>query len=142
MRRLRRGLGFFEDFWRSAIYMSPAAFSVIISVSLAGCVASKQPSTREIMNSWMGNHISQVIRSWGAYDQVVSDGAGGKIYIWITYRDDSILDILPPPRGNSISAAIARVQRAEIRRRAATPLKREMYVGPNGGVYSWRVSGE
>ena len=142
MSRRRRRCTVFDGFRRSTVYTSLATFSVIISVSLAACVASKQPSTREIMNSWMGSHISEVIRGWGAYDQVVSDGADGKIYIWIIYRDDSILHVLPPPRGNSVSAAIARVQRAEIARRAATPLKKEMYVRPNGSVYSWRVSGE
>ena len=48
-----------------------ATFLVIISVSLASCVASKSPSTREIMNSLNGRHISDVIRAWGAYDHVV-----------------------------------------------------------------------
>ena len=34
------------------------------------------------MNSWMGSHISKVIRSWGPPTQITADGAGGHIYIW------------------------------------------------------------
>ena len=47
-------------------------------VAIIGC----GPSTKEIMNSWKGDHVSKLIRSWGPPKQVVSDGAGGKIYIW------------------------------------------------------------
>ena len=48
-------------------------------------------SNREIMNSWMGSHISAVIRSWGPPTQIAADGAGGHVYIWLPQP------ITPPP---------------------------------------------
>ena len=35
-----------------------------------------------IMKSWEGAHISRLIRSWGPPQEIVSDGAGGRIYIY------------------------------------------------------------
>ena len=40
------------------------------------------PSTKEIMNSWKGAHVSRLIRSWGPPQEITSDGLGGRIYIW------------------------------------------------------------
>ena len=51
---------------------------IFMELSFLGCAYK---SNREIMNSWMGSHISAVIRSWGPPTQITSDGAGGKIYI-------------------------------------------------------------
>ena len=51
---------------------------VICSLVLIGC----GQSTKQIMDSWKGHHVSSLIRSWGPPHQVVSDGARGEIYIW------------------------------------------------------------
>ena len=51
---------------------------VILICALIGC----GPPTAEIMNSWKKNHISDVIRSWGPPQQITTDGAGGRIYVW------------------------------------------------------------
>ena len=61
---------------------------IFMTLSLFGCAYK---SNREIMNSWMGSHISAVIRSWGPPTQVTADGAGGKIYIWLPRP------LTPPP---------------------------------------------
>lgn len=34
------------------------------------------------MESWKGHHVSELIRSVGPPQRIVSDGAGGRIYIW------------------------------------------------------------
>ena len=34
------------------------------------------------MKSWEGAHISRLIRSWGPPHEIVSDSAGGRIYIY------------------------------------------------------------
>lgn len=34
------------------------------------------------MESWKGHHVSELIRSVGPPQRIVSDAAGGKIYIW------------------------------------------------------------
>ncbi|MBM3328769.1 MAG: hypothetical protein FJY67_04730 [Calditrichaeota bacterium] len=41
-----------------------------------------QPSEREIMDSWMGAHESEVIAAWGPPDRIAEDGKGGKILIY------------------------------------------------------------
>lgn len=38
----------------------------------------------EVMESWMGAHQSEIIKSWGPPDKITSDGKGGKILIYIT----------------------------------------------------------
>lgn len=45
--------------------------------------SSNEPSIKEMMDSLKGHHISEVIRGGGPADQVVSDEAGGRIYIWV-----------------------------------------------------------
>lgn len=47
-------------------------------IILVGC----GPSTKQVMDSWKGHRVSSIIRNWGPPQQVVSDGAGGQIYIW------------------------------------------------------------
>ena len=37
------------------------------------------------MESWKGHHISKLIRSCGPPQNIVSDGAGGRIYIWSSH---------------------------------------------------------
>lgn len=122
-------------------------FLVMVSVSIASCVASKGSSTRETMNSWKGRHISEVIRNWGAYDHIVSDGAGGSIYIWIRYRQDKRI---PYPYGvtrskgntSTVSGIVTKVMNEDYERRLATPIKTEMFVRQDGRIYGWRVTGD
>ena len=118
---------------------------VVISVLLVSCLASKSPSTREIMNSLKGRHISDVIRAWGAYDHIVSDGAGGSIYIWIRYRQDNRMRYgLTRPKGNSntIPGITTKILNENYEQRLATPIRKELFVRPDGRVYSWRVTGD
>lgn len=73
--------------------------AIISYLLIAGCAATKSsPSIREVMNSWKGSHISLIIRQWVAYSQVVDDGAGGEIYIWITrQRAGAPVTVYNPP---------------------------------------------
>lgn len=52
--------------------------------------SSNEPSIKEMMDSWKGHHISEVIRRGGPADQVVSDEAGGRIYIWVSQEQRRI----------------------------------------------------
>lgn len=52
----------------------------ILLATLVGCGPSL--STRQIMESWRGSHVSSLIRSWGPPQHVVPDEKDGKIYIW------------------------------------------------------------
>ena len=50
---------------------------------LGGCAGK----INEVMESWNGRHISEVIQSWGPATRLSPDGKGGTIYIWETYVD-------------------------------------------------------
>ena len=86
------------------------------------------------MNSWMGAHISAVIRSWGPPTQITADGAGGHIYIW---RPQPIP--LPP---ESPHATAYEKQQATYRRIAIqihNNSYKMFYVHSNGVIYHWRA---
>ena len=120
-------------------------FLVMFSVSMASCMASKSSSTRETMNTWKGRQISEVIRSWGAYDHIVSDGAGGSIYIWIKYRQDKRIPYgITRSKGNTntVPGIVTKVMNEDYERRLATPIRTEMFVRQDGRIYGWRVTGD
>ena len=54
-------------------------FPLITVFILNGC----GPPTAEIMNSWHGSHVSELIRSWGPPHEITTDGLNGHVYIWI-----------------------------------------------------------
>lgn len=47
---------------------------------LIGCKTG--PDTREVMDSWMKSHISELIASCGPPTYTTEDGLGGKIYVY------------------------------------------------------------
>ena len=51
---------------------------------------SEEDKFAETMNAWKGHHISSAILKIGPPDNVVSDEAGGKIYVWIEHKQMSI----------------------------------------------------
>jgi hypothetical protein len=57
---------------------------VLILVLAAGCASKKK--TSEIMQSWMGQHVSRLIDSWGPPSNETDDGRGGKVYTWAYSR--------------------------------------------------------
>ena len=111
------------------------------------------------MKSWMGDHVSKVVQSWGPADRITSDGADGKVYIWITPGNPP-----SPPRRvwvtewnpllgrwegqwkeeptYSASGAILRGLRKELEREAARTLRQEFFVRPDGIIYWYRTEYE
>jgi len=70
---------------KSFIYL----VALFISLGLfPGCKSEEQTQkerteeTRRIMDSWMGHHKSELIRSWGPPTRYDSDGQGGQILIY------------------------------------------------------------
>lgn len=126
---------------------------VCLVASLLGCATV---STTEIMNSWMGSHISRVVMSWGPPTQVVSDSAGGYIYIWLPKP----MAPLPPTiekRGYTQWNSLT--QRFEYRERTSAVQSindaliqiainnhnnsyKMFYVRSDGVVYHWRARGQ
>ena len=107
-------------------YMRRFIIIVIFLLPIIACsqkeLSTSGPSTSEIMNSWVGHYISEVIRSWGPYQQAIPDGEGGMVYSWQS-------SILLTPR---ITGRILTV-----------PIVRQMtfYVRPGGIIYSWHTKG-
>ena len=61
--------------------------SYVISLCLvfcAGCMTEQKMN--EIMKSWEGSNIDDVIASWGPPSQVIDDSRGGKIMTWTEFR--------------------------------------------------------
>lgn len=104
---------------------------IFMALSFLGCAYK---STSEIMNSWMGSHISQVIQSLGPPTQTTDDGAGGKIYIWRP---------APIPLPQELPNATAQEQLNTTYRRIAIQNHNNsykmFYVRPNGIIYHWRA---
>ena len=94
---------------------------IFMALSLLGCAYK---STNEIMNSWKGSYISEVIQSWGPPTQITEDGSGGKIYIW------SEQVIIP----NAVETLFGKSRKSppQIIERV-----RMFYVRHNGIVYHW-----
>ena len=123
---------------------------IFLTLSLLGCAYK---STSQIMNSWMGSHISQVIQSWGPPTQITPDGAGGHIYIW---RPQPMAP--PPPtiqkhgtvRWNALLQQYEYVEETSPTQTLNSTLQKiaidmhnksykMFYVRPNGIVYHWRA---
>lgn len=100
---------------------------LFVAFSLLGCAYK---STNEIMNSWMGSHISQVIQSWGPPTHITEDGAGGRIYIW--RPQPMALPDTPPASPHLIDVRPFIVDRHN-------KSYKMFYVRSNGIIYYWRA---
>lgn|GEM_PF-5164292 len=52
------------------------------STSLEEKMKQNEEEVKAVLNSWMGSHKSEIIRSWGPPDRYADDGKGGEIMIW------------------------------------------------------------
>ena len=60
--------------------MKKAIGIIILGLLLTSCSTSKVMNN--VMTSWKGSHISEVIDQWG-YPSAQQDIAGRKLYIWV-----------------------------------------------------------
>ena len=104
-------------------------FAVSMALLFGGCT-----SVNDVMQSWVGSHQAELIKSWGPPTRSTSDGADGWILIWEYDRelgqrpgrayvnaDGSISYNAPEPSG-----CVA---------------KRMFWVHPDGIIYWWRWEG-
>ena len=94
-----------------------------------------------IMKSWMGASVPQLIRSWGPPHEIVSDGAGGKIYIYT-----KAVDILLKPGTIKRKGTYGGGRYTEnIEVKPAEYLKydkvRMFWVNSQGIIYHWKWKG-
>ena len=123
---------------------------ILMALVFLGCA---HKNTSEIMNSWMGSHISEVIQSWGPPTQVADDGAGGRIYIW---RPQPMTTTPPTIQKRGVLRWNALLQQYEyVEETSPTQTLNEalqkiaidmhnksykmFYVRPNGIIYHWRT---
>ncbi len=110
---------------------------VFLCFLMLGCAKLGEllpPSNREIMDSWLGSHISEVIRSWGVYQSSVPDGKGGTIYIW----DNSVVGQFPSSVSYHPLIPVATYKHG----RTYTVEKRRLFfVRPDGIIYYWQTVG-
>jgi len=114
-------------------------------------------NTNYAMQSWVGHHESEVIRSWGPPTQTADDGAGGKILIYDyqqSYTTPGTAVATTQTRPSGSCASIGGVTQpcnlgsTSTTRTVITPPKtqtygrsRMFYVNAQGYVYSWRWQG-
>ena len=126
-----------KEAWYAAIRI------VALMLILSGCMTGKKMS--EIMNSWEGHHVSDLIRSWGPPHEVTSDGRGGKIYIW---RYQGSIELLPgktTERGsaNVIGSSVYYRNQTTYRRPVTVEIdkQRMFWVNREGIIYHWQWKG-
>lgn len=93
---------------------------------------------KQVMASWLGYDISQVIQKWGPADKIADDEAGGKIYIWeqqMTKRVPEFRTEYPPAGGM--------LQSFPKRTTTYVPtnytFRKMFYVREDGIIYHWRT---
>jgi hypothetical protein len=105
--------------------MHPSLFKlsgVFILFLLSSCVTNQQlqEENKRIMDSWLGSHKSDLIRSWGPPGRYESDGKGGEILIWETRQTHGV------------------VLTGTYYERTSYPY-RMFYADQNGKLYYWRT---
>ena len=120
-----------------AVLITRSICWIMIICTIVGC----GPSTVEVMNSWKGSHVSELIQSWGPPQSVTSDGKDGRIYIWskhfnIALGGQTRSRLIPDGFGgyyiNSQSTPQFMTQRE---------WSRMFWVNRNGVIYYWRAHG-
>ncbi len=103
------------------------AGTILVSSVLAtlGCA-----SVNSQMQSWVGHHQSELIASWGPPDRTASDGNGGVVLIYGSYRD------FGQTPGKVYSDGSYTAPRAN-----GYYATRMFYVNADGVIYSWRWKG-
>lgn len=120
-------------------------FCIPFFILLSGCAATIEEENA-VMESWKGAHISKTIRKWGPPRNIVSDGQGGKIYIWSEYKSVNL-----SPAKTETKGTITRTYGGYQYREKTTHkppidynyVKAYMfYVNRRGVIYHWKIKGQ
>ena len=114
---------------------------------LCGAIVGCGTPTAKIMNSWKGNHVSRLIRSWGPPDYVTIDGKGGKVYIWERDINLPLTDARSKTKGTityspyqdeyTIKSKTVYTDAIVLKGKKV----RMFWVDQNGIIYSWKAKG-
>jgi hypothetical protein len=119
---------------RAAYIIANVVFSVLALFISTGCgpsdkeIEARRAEVNKALNSWVGSHYSELIKSWGAPQQIMDDGKGGKIIVYEEYCDLGTIGNVDR-RGNIHTQDLGYSRR------------REFYTDDNGVIDSWRWRG-
>jgi hypothetical protein len=105
---------------------------VLILIALLPACASLNPS--KVMQSWVGNHYSDLMMKWGPPTRSTPDGRGGQILIYEYDRDTGQIP------GQAHSNPDGSVSYTAPTRTGYTAA-RMFWVDARGLIYSWRWKG-
>ncbi len=106
------------------------ALLVVLIGFLGGCASR----VNEMMQSWVGQHQSELIAKWGPPQQTASDGKGGTVLVYGEYVDlgQTPGQVWRDPLGNATYTAP---------QQRGYQKSRMFYVDQNGYIYNWRWRG-
>ncbi len=104
--------------------MKDILIKISIVLAFSSCYTQRVLETPGMMEPYINHSISEVISTWGPYQEITEDGKGGKVYTWINsiQRPAYYLNgIYQPPQVISC--------------------RRSFYVNQNGTVYNYFYTG-
>jgi hypothetical protein len=101
------------------------------------------------MNSWVGIHESVLLQKWGPPSQIVGDGQGGKIFLYVAQREWTTPDtrrqtttINGQVDGNgNINGTATTTTTGSAPTVDGYAATRMFFINSKGYVYSWRWKG-
>lgn len=123
--------------------ITSACVIFLVLTFLAGCAAAR---ITESMKSWEGHHFNELIASWGPPQQILDDGAGGRIFVYSETQETIIPGTADTTRGPSMNIggmiytppAITTQQPTRIERSTS---HRMFWIDRRGYVYRWAWKG-
>lgn len=116
---------------------------VALVLLLSGCMTAQEMSN--IMDSWKGSHISDLIASWGPPQQLVPDGKGGKIYIWRQQASIPLTQGKTTERGSATAIGSTVYYNSKTTYTPGTNIEidrtRMFWVNRRGIIYNWQWKG-
>ena len=103
--------------------------AVLLVGFLAGCA-----SPSKVMESWLGNHYSQLMIQWGPPTRTTPDGLGGQILI---YEYDRYTGQIPGTAHTNADGSVSYTAP----RSTGYVATRMFWVNSSGNIYHWRWQG-
>ncbi len=118
-------------------------FLLITAFILNGCGLP----TAEIMNSWKGSHVSDLIRSWGPPQEISTDGLNGHVYIWRTDINIPLSERETETKGTITYDPYLDQYSIESKTTYKEPVViegqkvRMFWINEDGTIYTWKAKG-
>ena len=108
--------------------MKKLLYLLLIPFFIFSC-GSLNDKVSDVMKSWVGNHKSKLIQSWGPPTKISTDGKGGEVYTYLYDR-----------KGSTITSYNQYTNQLYSNNYSYTA-ERNFYIDSSGKIYSWRWKG-